>query len=155
MGLQRVGPNWVTKLNLSHRYFIPFLFHIISAGIFSVHLYAFLSLNSLNSPVYVCVFVCSLSRVFMSDSLCTHELWNRKAHLSIGFSRQEYWSGLPCPPPGDLPDLGSQPASDLAGGFFTTEPPEKLSAILRDGHYSSHFKESKKGFMTSLNLHSA
>ena len=33
------------------------------------------------------------------------------------FARQEYWSGLPCPPPGNLPDLGS-PA--LAGGFFTT-----------------------------------
>ena len=33
-------------------------------------------------------------------------LWNvvRKAPLSIGFSRQEFWSGLPCPPPGDLPD---------------------------------------------------
>ena len=37
---------------------------------------------------------------------------------------QEYWSGLPCPPPGDLPDLGIEPASlrcpALAGGFFTT-----------------------------------
>ena len=38
--------------------------------------------------------------------------------LSMGFSRQEYWSGLPCPPPGDLPDPGIKPA--LAGGFFTT-----------------------------------
>ena len=36
------------------------------------------------------------------------------------FSRQEYWSGLPCPPPGDLPDQGIKPASPaLAGGFFT------------------------------------
>ena len=35
------------------------------------------------------------------------------------FSRQEYWSGLPCPPPGDLPDLGMEPASPaLAGGFL-------------------------------------
>ena len=31
--------------------------------------------------------------------------------LSVGFSRQEYWSGLPCPPPGDLPDPGTEPAS--------------------------------------------
>ena len=42
----------------------------------------------------------------------------------MGFSRQEYWSGLPCPPPGDLPDPGIKPASlmfpALAGGFFTT-----------------------------------
>ena len=51
--------------------------------------------------------------------------------LSMGFSRQEYWTGLPCPPPGDLPDPGIEPASlmspALAGGFFTTsaiwEPP--------------------------------
>ena len=34
----------------------------------------------------------------------------RQAPLSMGFSRQEYWSGLPCPPPGDLPDPGIQPA---------------------------------------------
>ena len=40
------------------------------------------------------------------------------------FSRQEYWSGLPCPPPGELPDPGIEPVSlaspALAGGFFTT-----------------------------------
>ena len=35
----------------------------------------------------------------------------RQASLSIGFSRQEYWSGLPCCPPGDLPDPGIEPAS--------------------------------------------
>ena len=43
------------------------------------------------------------------------------------FPRQEYWSGLPFPSPGDLPDPGIEPASPvspaLAGGFFTTEPP--------------------------------
>ena len=38
-------------------------------------------------------------------------------------SRQEYWSGLPFPPPGDLPDPGIKPTSPaLAGGFFTTAP---------------------------------
>ena len=41
--------------------------------------------------------------------------------LSMGFSRQEYWSELPCPPPGNLPDPGTERASPaLAGGFFTT-----------------------------------
>ena len=48
----------------------------------------------------------------------------RQAPLSMGFSRQEYWSGLPFPPPGDLPDQGIEPASlklpALARGFFTT-----------------------------------
>ena len=47
-----------------------------------------------------------------------------KAPLSMGFSKQEYQTGLPCPPPGDLPDPGIKPSSlmspELAGGFFTT-----------------------------------
>ena len=53
-------------------------------------------------------------------------LWTvaQKALLSKGFSKQEYWSGLSCPPPGDLPEPGVEPASltspALAGGFFTT-----------------------------------
>ena len=46
----------------------------------------------------------------------------RQAPLSMEFSRQEYWSGLPCPPPEDLPDPGIEPESllspALAGGFF-------------------------------------
>ena len=44
--------------------------------------------------------------------------------LSMGFSRQKYWRGLPCPPPGDLSDPGiksmSLTAPALVGGFFTT-----------------------------------
>ena len=49
-----------------------------------------------------------------------------QAPLSMGFPRQEYWSGLPFPPPGDLPDPGIEPVSPaLAGRFFTPEPPEK------------------------------
>ena len=49
---------------------------------------------------------------------------SQQAPLSVGFSRQEHWSGLACPPPGDLPSPGFGPASlmssALAGGFFTT-----------------------------------
>ena len=60
-----------------------------------------------------------------------------RAPLSMGFSRQEYWSGLPCPPSGALPDPGIEPTSlkspALAGGFFTTsatwEAPECLCNI--------------------------
>ena len=51
--------------------------------------------------------------------------------LSIGVLRQQYWSGLLFPTPGDLPNPGMEPASPaslaLAGGFFTTEPLRKLS----------------------------
>ncbi|ELR46456.1 hypothetical protein M91_05097, partial [Bos mutus] len=47
-----------------------------------------------------------------------------QAPLSMEFSRQEYWSGLPFPPPGDLPNPGIEPMSlvspALASGFFTT-----------------------------------
>ena len=64
-----------------------------------------------------------LSR-FSHVQLCV-TLWTvaHQAPLSMGFSRQEYWSGLLCPPPGDLLDPGIKPVSlrpELAGGFFTT-----------------------------------
>ena len=50
-----------------------------------------------------------------------------QALLSMEFSRQGYWSGLPFPTLGDLPDPGIEPVSPaLAGGFFTTAPPGKL-----------------------------
>ena len=61
----------------------------------------------------------------LSDSL-RHDRVARKAPLPMGLSRQEYWSGLPFPPPEDLPDPGTEPASPaLSGSFFTTKPPGK------------------------------
>ena len=52
--------------------------------------------------------------------------------LSMGFSRQEYWSGLPFPSPGDLPDPGIKPVSlALAGRLFTTVPPGKPLCLHR------------------------
>ena len=67
--------------------------------------------------------MCVLSHVqfFATPWTVAHQ-----APLSMGFSRQEYWSGLPWPPPGDLPDPGIELTSPaLAGGFFITEPPGK------------------------------
>ena len=64
-----------------------------------------------------------LSHSAMSDS-ATPWTVARQAPLSVGLSRQEYWSGLPCPLPGDLLDPRIKPMSlmspALAGGFFTT-----------------------------------
>ena len=63
-------------------------------------------------------------------------LWTaaHQAPLSMGFSRQEYWSGLPFPTPGDLPDPGIKPmsfyVSRIADGFFTTDPPGKPIKLL-------------------------
>ena len=72
------------------------------------------------------VHACVLSR-FSCVQLC-ETLWMIacQAPLSIGFSRQEYWSGLPCPPPGDLPNPRikraslTSPVGELAGEFLTT-----------------------------------
>ena len=56
-----------------------------------------------------------------------------QAPLLMGFSRQESWSGLLYPPPGDLPDLGIEPVSftppALAGGFFTTSTTWEASDV--------------------------
>ena len=54
--------------------------------------------------VYVCVL--SLIRLFVTPWTVTQQ-----APLSMGFSRQKYWSGLPCPSPGDLPDPEIEPGS--------------------------------------------
>ena len=69
--------------------------------------------------------VCMLSCVHLFEIPWTVA---HQAPLSMGFSRQEYWSGLPFPPPGDLPNPGIKPEAPtspaLVGGFFTTEPTE-------------------------------
>ena len=76
--------------------------------------------------------LCMLSRSVMSDSVtpCTAAL---QAPLSMGFPRQEYWSGLPFSSLGDLSDPRIEPASHaLAGRFFTAEPPGKTEAIFME-----------------------
>ena len=65
-----------------------------------------------------------------SDSLLSPWTVARQAPLSLGFSRQEYWSGLPCPPLGDHPDPETEPVSPaLAAGLLTTEPPGKPQTV--------------------------
>ena len=80
-----------------------------------------------------------------------------QALLSMGFSRQEYWSGLSCPSLGDLPDPGIEPASlmslALADKFFTTsttwEAPSESSYCVTDTFYSpsvnDDFKKKPRG----------
>ena len=65
-----------------------------------------------------------LVRCFSRVLLC-EILWTvgHQAPLSMGFSRQEYWSGLPCPPPGDLPNSGIEPRSPtLQADSLPSEP---------------------------------
>ena len=72
----------------------------------------------------MCMCMCMQSHFSHVQLFAT--LWTvaRQAPLSMGFSRQEYWSGVPCPPPGDLSDSGIEPRSSgpplLVGEFFTT-----------------------------------
>ena len=76
---------------------------------------------------------CSVTSV-MSNSLQPHGLQPARLLCPWGFSRQEYWSGLPCPPPGDLPHPGTEPTSlmspVLAGDFFTTSATWNAIVIL-------------------------
>ena len=67
---------------------------------------------------------CVLNRFSHTPLFVTSWTVAHQAPLSMGFSRQEYWSALPCPPPGEFPNLGMEPVSlmspSLAGRFFTT-----------------------------------
>ena len=73
-------------------------------------------------------FLCVLSHSVMSDSVRPRRQQPTRLLCPWGLSRQEYWSGLPCPTPGDLPNPGIKTAPPEAPALqadSTTEPPEK------------------------------
>ena len=78
--------------------------------------------------------VCVLSRFSCVQLFATKWTVACQVPLSITFSRQEYWSGLPCPPKGDLPDPWIESvtlmSSALAGGFFTTSATWEAQILL-------------------------
>ena len=84
--------------------------------------------------VCVCVCVCALSHFSHVWLFVTPRAVADQALLSMGFSRQEYWSGLPFPPLGYLPDPGIEPLSPvslaLQADSLPTETPEQLLSIL-------------------------
>ena len=81
-------------------------------------------------PVCVCMLIC-FSHVWLFTTLWTVDY---PTPLFVEFPWQEYWSGLPCPPPQDILNPGIKPISlsspALAGRFFTTEPPWKPLIIV-------------------------
>ena len=85
--------------------------------------------NSNFVPHWVLQFLPQLSVHANSLQSCLFvTLWTvaLKSPLSMGFSRQEYWSGLPCPPPGDLPNPVIEPkAPTLQADSLPSEPPGK------------------------------
>ena len=75
-------------------------------------------------------YICTLSCSAMSDSLPLHGLQLSRPLCPRGFSRQEYWCGLPCPPPGDLPNPRIEPRSPaLQEDSLFSEPPGKCLSI--------------------------
>ena len=76
--------------------------------------------------------MCVCSVALSCPTLCNFIELTHPATLLIGFSRQEYWSGLPFPPPGDLPDPEIKPKSlsTLAGDFLTTSATREASLVM-------------------------
>ena len=104
------------------RHLLLFLFLSISV-LFNMYFFLFVCVPTKCVWLF-CICVCMLSR-FSSVQL-REILWTvaRQAPLPMEFPRQEYWSGLPCPSPGNLPDPGIELESfkcpALTGRFFTT-----------------------------------
>ena len=118
-------PWWHRRESMSKTKYlkIRWLWHLITLGTMVItKLWLELVISHCSLVFKVCTYVLScFSRVRLFATLWTVAC---QAPLSMGFPRQEYWSGLPFPPPGDLPDPGIKPTSlispTLAGGFFTT-----------------------------------
>ena len=146
MGLQRVIHDWVTKH--THGRFnsgLPKL-EIIKLPIllyqtepqqeYGEKPSSVVTLSFMFAIAQVCVCVCVCARA-CTQSANSETPWTVacQAPLPMEFSRQEYWSGLPFPSPGDLSNPGIKPTSfvslALADRFFTTLPPGKPLTLLR------------------------
>ena len=102
----------------------------------SLYAYRKMSVQS-TSLTWWLLFSCSV----MSDSFVNPMDCSPSGSSVHGFPRPKYWSGLPCPPPGDLPDPGTEPVSPaLAGRFFTTMPPEKPRDLVSLSYFNSLWK---------------
>ena len=123
--------HWVHLSNIRHtsaqltRAALALLLSLImthASDSFTLHASLRFSLYSPGSFLHcVCVCMVSYVQLFATPWTAVHQ-----APLCMEFSREKYWSGLPLPAPGDLPNPGIEAMSPaLAGGFFTTEPPGK------------------------------
>ena len=126
------------QIKQDHTHYMSFLKYFTRVQIIKIHTQCIHKMMSVSfngiqywtkiKEFFKTSFQCMLSRFSHVQPFVT--LWTHPAPLSMGFSRQEYWSRLPCPPPGDLPTQGSNlgllclPA--LAGRFFTTNANSRL-----------------------------
>ena len=107
-------------------------------------MYIYLSIKIIYIYLNIYTHVHVLSRVwlFVTPWTVAHQ-----APLSMGFSRQEHWSGLPFPPPGDLPDVGMEPTSPASqvNSSLLSHPG---SIFLRSCSFSSHQRLFFQGYLT-------
>ena len=110
------------------------------------------------------IHVCVLSRFSRVQLFTTLWIVARQAPLSIGFSRQEYWNGLPFPSPEDLPDPGVKPTSleslALTSRFFTTStswetPSSPICGFISDSLRIWNLEMASDGFYVSLDIKDA
>ena len=116
----------------------------LSMSTLYVCIYSYLSIYLSDQSRYLSICVCMLShsaiRLFSTPWPVAHQV-----PLSTEFSKQEFWSKLPFPPPGDLPNSGMEPVSpaspELAGGFFTPGKPPFTYPVtylsIKKEHYCS------------------
>ena len=129
---QEIFVNLYFSTNIHFNEILNFFFYhnYISWSYYFFYLYYFILLIFSFLFLFACMFS-HFSCVWLFETPWTVA---HQASLSMGFSQQEYWSGLPCSPPGDLSDPGIKltphisPA--LAGRFFTIAPPGKPQIIL-------------------------
>ena len=153
IGSQRVGHDWVTELNCPF-YSIPVSWAWVSllrtgsylnpktvskGNINSKHTGFHLQLSDQIRRVFIHIHIYVLSHSVMSSSLQLHGLYPSRLLCPWGFSRQEYWSGLSCPPPGDLPN----PRIELRS------PPLQADSLRSDplGKFLSPFISIQFGFL--------
>ena len=125
---------------------LPFWKAFVSMDLFKIVYWGYIWVPCMLS-CFSCVQVCATVRT------AAHQ-----APLSMGFSRQENWSGLLCPPPESLPNPRIQPASlmspALAGGFFTTSATwETCSCVYQSQNNYSVYIVRKKAINPFLVLH--
>ena len=129
-----LGGAWLCAWQRCHICLLPSEVEEEQFGPHTFHSGKFLSFS-----LYVRIFpanllCCVVGRSVLSDSLQSHGLQPTGLLCLWGFSRREYWSGLPCPPPGNLHNPGIEPMSPaLQADSLPAEPPGKPNQIYRPG----------------------
>ena len=92
-----------------------FEFYVKESEIYSSGNFSPLKVLGIGAPMDLCAKLLQSCLILYDPMSVAYQ-----GHLSMGFSRQEYWSGLTLPSVGELPNSGIKPRSIIAGGFFTS-----------------------------------